>query len=167
MKTAEYFMDIAKHNPEGFTVNVKTGEMADSGYAIAPSKLTETRLHRLTTRDMSFFLKKFAPVFKADKRAHLGGWYDKAKSEFVLDVSYVVNSYQDAAYMAELGNQDAFFDIEMGEEIPTDRAISSMKGMGFYSEKRKALSYGPKEIVETAMQIASLEERIKIMTAEL
>jgi 7-cyano-7-deazaguanine synthase in queuosine biosynthesis len=130
-------MEVVKHNLDGFTVDLRTGERATDGYAVAPSKKTETRMTRLTSRNVNFFIKKFAKVFENDERAHLGGWYDKDHDEFVLDVAYVTQYVDEALYMAELGEQDAIFRLHTKQEIKTDEGLKLLKKVGEYSEQKR------------------------------
>ena len=84
-KTLQSVMD----NPQGFTIDMRTGEPATSGYAVAPSKLTENILDQDPTEDdIVDFVNRFLPVFEADPQAMLGGWKRDDKKH-VQDVSYL------------------------------------------------------------------------------
>ena len=102
--------------PEGFTLKLPWGLKAVTGYAVAPNKATETRVNNLTAKDIYEFVTKWADAL-SDKRAYLGGWYDTATKQHVLDVSFVVADRADALAIAVKGSQDAIFHLDTMQEI--------------------------------------------------
>ena len=142
----------AKANPDGFTIEIADGTLIPEGFAVAPSKLTETRLDKLYDSDISEFIDDFAEVFDSDERAMLGGWYNNETGKFILDVSYVVDKLEDALYIAELGSQDAIFDIFNVKEVRTKDGISGLKQTGVYSEAKRNGLRDLQEGVHRALQ---------------
>ena len=126
-----------KANPGGFTLNVSDGAMQTKGFAVAPAKETETILDQVTKDDLRSFLYKFQSVFDSDNRAFLGGWHNDATGKDVLDISFVTDTIEDAVYLAELGEQDAIYDLNGQREITTADGISELKQSGVYSESRR------------------------------
>lgn len=136
----------AKTNPAGFTIDISDGSMVEKGYAVAPAKETATVFDELTEQDVREFLRKFKSVFDSDERAFFGGWMaDDPKSpdygKFVLDVSFVVDNFEDAAYIADIGEQDGIYHIDGPDPearyIRTEDAIRALKERGVYDEGKR------------------------------
>ncbi len=135
-------------NPAGFTIDVTTGEMVTKGWTVAPTKRTATPVETITPKVIDDFLERFKHVFDADKRAFLGGWYaDDPKSKdyrkYVLDVAFVVDNYEDAAYIADIGEtpeekQDGIFSLDEKRYVRTEDAIAELKESRVYNEGRRA-----------------------------
>lgn len=143
-------MDMIRANPDGFTIDITTGGMVEKGYAVAPTKRTETPLDELTDENVDAFLLRNQDLFEADDRAFFGGWLDQdEKSEnfgkYVLDVSYVVDSYEDAVYIAEIGAQDGIYHIEAGRYIPTRDGLKDLKTRGLFKAGKRAELRGIQE----------------------
>lgn len=143
-------MDMIRANPDGFTIDITTGGMVEKGYAVAPTKRTETPLNELTDENVDAFLLRNQDLFEADDRAFFGGWLDQdEKSEnfgkYVLDVSYVVDSYEDAVYIAEIGAQDGIYHIEAGRYIPTRDGLKDLKTRGLFKAGKRAELRGIQE----------------------
>ncbi len=151
--TVERIYDYAKDNPAGFTIDVATGEPVTKGWVVAPTKLTQTPVERLTPEVIrDFIVNRFGKIFETDKRAFFGGWYaDDPKSEsygkFVLDIAYVVDNKADAAYIADMGDtpeekQDGIYHIDGPDPdtnyVRTEDAIRELKESGVYDEGRRA-----------------------------
>lgn len=137
----------AKANPAGFTIDISDGSMVEKGYAVAPAKETATVFDNFTEQDARGFLRRFKPVFDSDDRAFFGGWMaDDPKSpdygKFVLDVSFVVDNFEDAAYIADIGEQDGIYHIDGPDPearyIRTEDAIRTLKERGVYDEGKRA-----------------------------
>lgn len=129
--------EVARDNPDGFTIDVSDGTSKTTGFAVAPLKMTEFKTEELTEEVLSDYLDKFRVVFRNDPRACFGGWFNTATGQYVLDVSYVVESEEEALYLAELGNQDAIFHLDNFEEIKTNDGIQKLKNSGVYSESTR------------------------------
>ena len=148
----EKIRDIALNSPDGFTINVSDGTSQKTGYAVAPSKQTETRVSEVTEENLADFIDKYSSVFKKDTRAFLGGWFDSQAKEFVLDVSFVVDSLEDALYIADIGDQIAIFHLDNFEEIGREDGIQKLKSAGIYSESRRDGLRGIQESLHSAIQ---------------
>jgi hypothetical protein len=144
--------ELAKANPNGFTIDISTGEMQTTGYAVSPAKETETRIDVPTKDDVGAFIDRFQSVFETDKRAFLGGWFDSKTNKFVLDVSFVVDSLEDALYIGDIGNQDAIFHLDNQEEIRRADGITKLKETGVYNEGRRSELRGIQESVLAAIR---------------
>jgi hypothetical protein len=144
--------ELAKFNPNGFTIDISTGNMQTTGYAVSPAKDTETRVDIPTWDNIEAFLDKFQSVFEADKRAFLGGWLDSKTNQFVLDISFVVDSLEDALYIGDIGNQDAIFHLDNQEEIRREDGIAKLKKTGVYNEGRRSELRGIQESVLAALR---------------
>lgn len=105
----------------GFTIDPGTGHPRKSGYAVAPSKSTERRIPRgeFDEKALRSYIRSQRHLLMHDG-AHLGGWeYD---GHVYLDVSIVVDDYDEALRLATQGDQIAFYDLAKGEEINTQAA---------------------------------------------
>jgi hypothetical protein len=151
--TSKIFQTI-KDNPSGFTIDISNGETVKKGYAVAPTKRTATVQTELTEENILAFIRRFRPVFDSDKRAFLGGWLDNdAKSadfgKYVLDVSFVVDKFEDAVYIADLGIQDGIYHIDGANEderyIRTEDAVKTLKERGVFNESRRSELGGIRE----------------------
>ncbi|MFH1147218.1 MAG: hypothetical protein V1736_05870 [Pseudomonadota bacterium] len=114
-------LQMVKANPDGFTIDVTTGETVKAGYAVAPAKETATPYEVLSKQDILDYTNRFRHIFEQDERAFLGGWkVEDVKSpdygKFVLDISYVVNSLEEAVFLAKNGDQDGIFHIDEPDE---------------------------------------------------
>lgn len=158
LDTVDKIFNVVKDNPDGFTIKIPEGKLQTSGFAVAPSKVTETRLDVLTRENLGAYLRRFQDVFATDKRAFLGGWYDSQTGKFVLDISYVVDSEEEALYLAENGNQDAIFNIDKLEEIRTAEGIQKLKDSGKYSEEKKAALQDVPAKLEVALNQNMLDQ---------
>jgi len=133
----EKIKDIALNSPDGFTINVSDGTSQKTGYAVAPSKFTETRVNTLTRENLTAFIDRFGKVFESDDRAFLGGWFDGKTNQFVLDVSFVLDKLSDALYIGDIGQQDAIFHLDNFEEIGRQDGINKLKEAGLYSQSAR------------------------------
>lgn len=76
-------------------------------------------------------------VFKNDPRAFLGGWFNKKRGQFALDVAYKVEDKETATYLAEIGEQDAIHHLDDHVDYTTEDAIRELRESGVYSESRR------------------------------
>ena len=148
----EKIKDLALNSPDGFTINVADGTAQTTGYAVAPSKLTETRVKKLTERNLTEFIDRYGDVFEKDTRAFLGGWHDSNTKEIVLDISFVVDDLADALYIADIGDQIAIFHLDNFEEIGREDGIKGLKEAGVYSQGRRDELGGIQESLHKAIQ---------------
>lgn len=145
ISAAEKIYELAKANPRGFTINISDGTLVTKGWAVSPTKLTETVVGAFTPQDVDNFLEKFKHVFEKNKNAFFGGWFDNDQKSsnygnFVLDVSFVVDNFADAAYIGEAGGQDGIANLEDPKNgyVRVEDAISRLREGGLYDEGRRA-----------------------------
>ena len=136
--------ELVKDNPDGFTINIHKGILETSGYAVAPSKTTETTLPADT--DVDGYLKRYALVFASDDRAKLGGW--KQGNKLILDVAYVFPTLKEAVYVGDIGNQKAVGRLGEYKEYIVADEIAGMKDRGEYSEEERDTLTSFKEFIE-------------------
>lgn len=101
----------------GFTISLK-GDVPSKGFAVSPSKETETifdfKEKTVKESDIEGFIEKWYNNLQ-EGPAHLGGWVDGDR--FVLDVSHVYSNTADAIKVAKASNQDAIFNFDNFESI--------------------------------------------------
>lgn len=154
------FLDVIRDNPDGFTINVTDGTLETSGWVVAPSKLTETYVDTLTEDEVRNFLYRFRVVFENDDRAFLGGWFNKERGQFALDVAYKVEDKETATYLAELGEQDAIFHLDDYTEHKTRDAVREIRESGVYSESKRDALRGVRERLDKIIQGEGTDQRL-------
>ena len=124
-KTVEGIASYIKENG-GISIN-KKGEMPTEGYAVSPSKATETKIpvSEFTPQSIVDFQKQFAGALNK-KNAYFGAWQDG--DNIVLDVSQVYPDLGSALKVAQKGSQDAVFDISGGKSIFTKDVMTPAIG---------------------------------------
>jgi hypothetical protein len=112
----------------GFTWNLKDGSQPTTGYAVAvqgeskfmpltdPGNGNEIQNIRL---GMKQYLTENFKMFSSNPALHLGGWWDQANHEFVLDPVEVVQDRDAATKMGRDRNQQSIWDFGAGQEIDT------------------------------------------------
>ena len=150
-----------KANPDGYTINVETGELETTGYAVAPTKLTETAIVNPSPEDIKNFLERFRAVYEADPRAKLGGWLQG--DETILDVAYVFDTLGEAIDVAEAGDQKAIFHLDTFREIKTPVGIEEAREANEYRGKRDTTL---KDFVESQIGEYSIKSVIRKSTGQ-
>ena len=136
-------------NPNGFTIDLRTGEAQKKHYFVSPSKRTETVLdHPPTEQDISDFINKYLPVFESDPKAMLGGWLRQADGRHVLDVSYAEPNQNTAMYMGAHGKQDKIYHGDTDKEFDVAEGIQAMRDNGVYSEEESAKHTATRDALE-------------------
>lgn len=114
--TTKAIKKLIDENPDGFTVNVETGEKIKSGYAVA---LT----HGIKLVDASLiannWIKDAEYGLEFGCATHtLGGWKSPS-GEYVVDIGLIVNNNNlgAAKSLALEYTQYSIFDIDNGKEI--------------------------------------------------
>jgi hypothetical protein len=118
-------INTVMQNPDGFTVNVVSGEVPTDGWAFAENKSTEEKISGGITKEelskkVHEYIKKNYAELSSDGK-FLGGWTDK-EGKLVLDVSTVLASdkKEEALSRANSAQQDAIFNLKTFEEVRTD-----------------------------------------------
>ena len=104
----------------GFTFHINSRRYPASGYAVALAGYSSITPARSFTEDLLIsYLDTHSAKFDASPHLHLGGWFDTAHEEMVLDLVEVFED-RDAAIQAGISrNEQAIFDLANGIEIPT------------------------------------------------
>ena len=110
-------LKVVRQNPDGFTANLQ-GQLADSGYIVAPVKRTEMAINKnaLDEQALRDYLWSNRDVFQLPG-AHLGGWLNKDTGQYLLDASWPLSSKEEAIRVGLWGDQDAIFDLNTLTEI--------------------------------------------------
>ncbi len=112
--SAEKLQAVADANPDGFTLDPRTGKLVTTGYVVAPSKATETIL--VAGKTMADFRQAHLPVLSQDQEAYVGGW-KRPDGAFVMDVATTYPTAEEAVSVAVGANQDAIFHLDTFTEI--------------------------------------------------
>lgn len=104
-------IELADANPDGFTVDITTGEKVTKGYAVG---LT----HGLTPEDAAVIANlmiqgKWMP--SSVYHWTIGGWRDGDK--YVIDIGIVVRWEEAAVTFGKFYDQKAIYDLTEGKEI--------------------------------------------------
>lgn len=102
-------MDIAKNHPLGFTVDKKTLEHIQSGYAVAVSETQDCFGSRGLCTVMEESMKNYIDA--------IGGWLDTRTNRFSFDAVMIVDDLYLALYLGSKNSQHSIFNINTGEEI--------------------------------------------------
>ena len=136
-------LDVIKNNPEGFTIDAKTGEPITEGFPVAPVKEAEYVIDADNlTEDM---VDEYAIILhrmsqSTDKPIRAGGWLNSKDNKYYLDAVIVMDNLADALYYAQAGKQEAVFNLNTFEEIDTNEGIKQLKESGdFSSEQRNVI----------------------------
>lgn len=103
--TAEAVIALADANPDGFTVDISTGEKVTHGYAVGMT-------HGLSPEDAAMIANLIERgLWKPSTVCNwtIGGWRDGDK--YVIDVGFVVEWQESAETLGKAYNQDAIFDL--------------------------------------------------------
>ena len=116
LKCIDYFL----LNREGFTFRVE-GEGIDvptEGYVVSVTPLIGLG-EDVDVRAIILYTMKNREVEVCGRKhkTYMGGWYDEQEQEFVLDVSIVVDTKEEAMKIAKEANQKAIYDLDEEVEI--------------------------------------------------
>jgi hypothetical protein len=106
----------------GFTFDPHRSVYPKSGLAVAMpghSKIIPAR--KFGREQLDAYLDEHRKTIESNPQAHIGGWYDRKHDEIVLDVVEVFPKNQRAKAISagRKRNEQAIFDLERLEEIPT------------------------------------------------
>jgi hypothetical protein len=104
-------IELADANPEGFTVDITTGEKLTHGYAVGMT-------HGLIPEDAAVIANlmeqgKWMP--SSVYNWTIGGWRDGDK--YIIDIGFVVAWQEAAETFGRAYNQDAIYDLTAGQVI--------------------------------------------------
>ncbi len=100
---------IVAANPNGFTFNLKKGEIQRTGYAVA---LSDTQ----NSFGADGLLKVVEYAIKHDVEC-VGGWLDTNTGKFYFDAIMIIKDREKALAAAKANGQIALFHIDSNEEI--------------------------------------------------
>ena len=106
----EALMIIAKHNPNGFTVDKNTLEPITEGFAVAVSE-TQNYFGEEGLKQV---------IEHAEQKSYIeaiGGWFREQDRQYYFDAVMVVQDYETAAELGYRNKQYAVFDLSKGEEL--------------------------------------------------
>ena len=112
-------LDVALHNPDGFTVHVVTGEVPTTGYAVAGlgRELQIDVGKTVTARDITTYIDKNKDMLTQPKY-FLGGWLEGQK--LYLDVTQPMKGSMSAALQtAHDRNEVAIYGFKEGTSFYT------------------------------------------------
>ena len=104
-------IELADANPEGFTVDIKTGEKVTKGYAVGMT-------HGLIPEDAATIANLVALGSWMPSTVYnwtIGGWRDGDK--YIIDIGFVTAWQEAAITFGKVYNQDAIYDLNEGKCI--------------------------------------------------
>jgi hypothetical protein len=123
VKLAALDTEFIRSNPDGFTIDPRTGKAYEGGgAAVATADSPEGRFtpDELTDDALDEFVDTNS-VKLSRPGAYIGGWFDKDANEFVLDVSEVDPTVEGALGKAAARNEKAVFSFETFEDVPNPK----------------------------------------------
>jgi hypothetical protein len=120
VKLAALDGEFIRSNPDGFTIDPRTGQAYEGGgAAVATADSPEGRFSpdELTDDALDEFVDTNS-VKLSRPGAYIGGWFDRDANEFVLDVSEVDPTVEGALSKAAARNEKAVFSFETFEDVP-------------------------------------------------
>ncbi len=158
-----------QNNPDGFTISPETMEPVSGGFVVAPLKEAEIIVgQELPEQVLIDYIEDNKAISEATGRdVYLGGWFDTESSQYFLDNTLIVDSREEALYIAEASEQLAIFDLNTFEEVRTNDGISELKESGTYKSdtaigyKRNAEEIG-RRFAEARDQRDTLEREQRV-----
>ena len=158
-----------QNNPDGFTISPETMEPVSGGFVVAPLKEAEIIVgQELPEQVLIDYIEDNKAIAEATGRdVYLGGWFDTESNQYFLDNTLIVDSKEEALYIAEASEQLAIFDLNTFEEVRTNDGISELKESGAYKSdtaigyKRNAEEIG-RRFAEARDQRNTLEREQRV-----
>lgn len=105
-------IELADANPDGFTVDITTGEKVTHGFAVGMT-------HGLSPEDAAVIANlmehgKWMPSSICNWT--IGGWRDN-EGKYIIDIGFTVAWQESAETFGRAYNQDAIYDLTNGKEI--------------------------------------------------
>lgn len=103
---------LADANPEGFTVDIETGDKVTQGYAVGMT-------HGLEPQDAAVIANLIALGSFMPSSVYvwtIGGWKDNT-GKYIIDVGFVTAWQEAAETFGKVYNQDAIYDLNVGQVI--------------------------------------------------
>lgn len=102
---------IAAANPAGFTYNVETNQMQESGYAVA-LEITQNS-HGIDGLESVINIVTSG----ATGATCIGGWLDESTGLYYWDATVICDTLADAIRLGRINHQIAIFDLNTSAEI--------------------------------------------------
>ena len=151
--------NFIRENPEGFTITSDKLEPVSGGFPVAPLKDAEIIVKGDITRSvLREYVQNARDLATAlDREVFLGGWLDNETNQYYLDNVVLPDNREEALYIAEIADQEAFYDLNTFEEVRTQDGIRQLKQDGAYrsdiSERlRRDLEQARKRFKEARLQ---------------
>ena len=108
--TEKAIKDLADQNPDGFTVDLETGEKVTAGVAVGMT-------HGLTAFDAALLGNMYQKTDINTLYTHrtIGGWRDGDK--YIIDLGATTQTIDEAVEFGTAYRQDAVFDLNINECI--------------------------------------------------
>lgn len=104
--TEKAIKDLADQNPDGFTVDLETGEKVTAGVAVGMT-------HGLTAFDAALLGNMYQKTDINTLYTHrtIGGWRDGDK--YIIDLGATTSTLEAALHLGAVYEQDAVYDIDL------------------------------------------------------
>jgi hypothetical protein len=148
-----------QNNPDGFTISPETMEPVSGGFVVAPLKEAEIIVgQELPEQVLIDYIEDNKAIAEATGRdVYLGGWFDTESNQYFLDNTLIVDTKEEALYIAEASEQLAIFDLNTFEEVRTNDGISELKESGAY-QSDTAIGY-KRNVEEVSRRFAEARDQ--------
>ena len=157
LNSAFNLYDYIKNNPEGFTVDILNPDAVLSGHSVAPLKSAELVVdaNELTESDVEQFISNIQNLAEVSgQKVFAGGWLNNEDGKYYLDAVHLIDSLEDALYIAEAGQQEAVFDLTTFNETNTEQGIQTLRETGRYNSESARLQRENTKRLDEAFQKA-------------
>ena len=101
--------ELIEANKDGFTLNLSDDKLVDfdNGYQVA---ITNYLIEPEELDDKAFLkCMNFLQKMQTNNSLFIGGWYDETARQYALDVSYHVDSLEQAEVLASIFKQKSIY----------------------------------------------------------
>jgi hypothetical protein len=105
--TADKIQALVDAHPDGFTADIKTGELLSKGYAVGMT-------HGLSLEDAAVVANLVDKIDKIPSVVNcwtVGGWKDNQTGEYIVDIGFVTRYQEGAMSLGRAYNQKAIYDM--------------------------------------------------------
>tara|TARA_R100001510_G_C7656132_1_gene215778 strand:+ start:897 stop:3269 length:2373 start_codon:yes stop_codon:yes gene_type:complete len=137
-KQSGKLLEFLRRNPDGFTVAIGDQVVPNKGYSVAPLKIAEIvkDAKKINFSDLVKMSRNIKSMMQSSNQdTFAGGWLNPDDNKYYLDAVQVIDSFEEAIYIADVGDQKAIFNLETYETVNTKEAIEKLKKDGIYSAK--------------------------------
>lgn len=101
-------IETLEANKDGFTLNLKSGELVNKGFAVGIT-------HNIPLNDIETLYKNVNVA--DDVLKCVGGWIDQTNKDYFLDFVLVVNTKEQAETLSKVFKQIAYFNLNTMKEV--------------------------------------------------